>query len=236
MSFSEPGATRLGCFTALVVSQLGRDRVYVVDTAATRVQVFDLHGKPLAAFGGFGSEPGQFYGPSGIAVDGSGNVYVADSLEPPRAKVHLGRDLPDPVGKLGQRTGAVQQSRAVSRWTEAATSTWRIRGNHRVQKFTSDGTFLTQWGSGGSGPGQFDWPRGIAVDGSGNVYVADTCNHRVQKFTVGRDLPDPVGKRGQRTGAVRQSQGYRGGREWQRLRGGYREPPRAKVHRRMGPF
>ena len=56
-------------------------------------------------------------------------------------------------------------------------------GNGRVQKFTSDGTFLTQWGSGGSEPGQFDYPQGIAVDGRGNVYVADTWNHRVQKFT-----------------------------------------------------
>ena len=55
--------------------------------------------------------------------------------------------------------------------------------NHRIQKFTADGTYLTQWGSGGSGDGQFQWPRGIAVDGSGHVYVADTYNNRVQKFT-----------------------------------------------------
>jgi len=55
--------------------------------------------------------------------------------------------------------------------------------NCRVQKFTSTGTFITQWGSQGSGQGQFNFPYDITVDGSGNIYVADSYNHRVQKFT-----------------------------------------------------
>lgn len=45
------------------------------------------------------------------------------------------------------------------------------------------GTFLTKWGSPGSEDGQFDLPLGIAVDGSGNVYVADSSNDRIQQFT-----------------------------------------------------
>ncbi len=53
----------------------------------------------------------------------------------------------------------------------------------RVQKFTSDGTYVTQWGILGSGNGQFDYPYGIAVDSSGNVYVADWENNRIEKFT-----------------------------------------------------
>jgi len=55
-------------------------------------------------------------------------------------------------------------------------------GNHRIQKFTSIGTFITAWGDSGSGDGQFDVPRGVAVDSSGSVYVVDTGNHRIQKF------------------------------------------------------
>ncbi|MBI4311130.1 MAG: HYR domain-containing protein, partial [Chloroflexi bacterium] len=54
--------------------------------------------------------------------------------------------------------------------------------NHRVQKFTPAGAFLTKWGGYGSGDGQFAYPRGITVDGSGNVYVVDQYNHRIQKF------------------------------------------------------
>ncbi len=52
----------------------------------------------------------------------------------------------------------------------------------RIQKYTLDGVFLTQWGSQGSGDGQFIDMHGIAVDNSGNVYIADTGNHRIQKF------------------------------------------------------
>jgi hypothetical protein len=44
------------------------------------------------------------------------------------------------------------------------------------------GTFLLKWGSRGSGDGQFDGPKAIAVDVNGNVYVADAENHRIQKF------------------------------------------------------
>jgi len=43
--------------------------------------------------------------------------------------------------------------------------------------------FLTQWGSFGSGDGQFSTPYGIATDALGYVYVADAANNRVQKFT-----------------------------------------------------
>ena len=44
-------------------------------------------------------------------------------------------------------------------------------------------TYLTQWGSLGGGNGQFRSPGGVAVDGIGNVYVADGANCRIQKFT-----------------------------------------------------
>lgn len=57
-------------------------------------------------------------------------------------------------------------------------------GNHRVQKFTSDGAPLAQWGSYGSAPGQFAYPRGVAVANSGEIYVADTNNQRVQVLSA----------------------------------------------------
>ena len=52
--------------------------------------------------------------------------------------------------------------------------------NGRVQKFDSNGNFITKWGSPGTGNGQFCQPTDIAVDSFSNVYVAD-CN-RIQKF------------------------------------------------------
>jgi len=68
-------------------------------------------------------------------------------------------------------------------------------GNHRIQTFAADGTFLAAWGDlckvyedkkgcrSSDGAGQFHEPWGVAVDADGFVYVADTWNHRVQKFT-----------------------------------------------------
>jgi hypothetical protein len=55
------------------------------------------------------------------------------------------------------------------------------RGRIFFQKFTSDGSFITKWGSNGTGDGQFSYAGSVAVDSSGNVYVADV--DRVQKFT-----------------------------------------------------
>ncbi len=55
-------------------------------------------------------------------------------------------------------------------------------GNKRVVVFTADGEYVTQFGSAGMGPGQFDEPVGLAVDLAGLVYVADTWNQRIQVF------------------------------------------------------
>ena len=56
--------------------------------------------------------------------------------------------------------------------------------NHRVQKFTKDGQYLSGWGSEGSDPGRLNKPWGLCLDGKDNVYVADWKNDRVQKFTA----------------------------------------------------
>ena len=56
--------------------------------------------------------------------------------------------------------------------------------NQRIQKFTPDGGWWNAWGTPGNGAGQFTSPGGIAVDAAGNVYVADTGNHRVEKFST----------------------------------------------------
>ena len=54
--------------------------------------------------------------------------------------------------------------------------------NHRVSVFTSEGIFVTSFGSQGEGPGQFHHPRGLAVDDSGIVYVCDSGNDCVTLF------------------------------------------------------
>ena len=56
-------------------------------------------------------------------------------------------------------------------------------GNGRVQVFTPQGRFIRQFGSYGSGKGQFFSPGNLVIDGSGNVYVADNQNQTLAKFS-----------------------------------------------------
>ena len=55
-------------------------------------------------------------------------------------------------------------------------------GNNRIQKFRPSGTFITKWGSLGTGTGQFNGPSGVAVASTDHVYVVDRGNNRIQKF------------------------------------------------------
>ena len=48
--------------------------------------------------------------------------------------------------------------------------------------------YLTQWGAFGTGNGEFHFPAGVATDAAGDVYVADSQNHRIQKFTSAGNL------------------------------------------------
>ena len=72
--------------------------------------------------------------------------------------------------------------------------------NSRIVKYDADGKFLMEWGSQGTGPGQFDLIHGLAIDRDRRVYVADRTNARIQIFTENGEfieewpnIYDPVG-------------------------------------------
>ena len=69
-------------------------------------------------------------------------------------------------------------------------------GNERIQKFDSNGNYITQWGNKGNGTGQFTYPGDIAIDSIGNVYVLDSGNHRIQKFDETGNYITKWGSRG----------------------------------------
>ena len=80
-------------------------------------------------------------------------------------------------GTQGSGPGQFNQPRSVA--TDAAGNVYVADlQNSRIQKFTADGTFITQWGGFAAAS-----PAGVAVDGAGNVYAADRNNHRIMKFT-----------------------------------------------------
>ncbi|MEM7708105.1 MAG: NHL repeat-containing protein, partial [Pseudomonadota bacterium] len=64
------------------------------------------------------------------------------------------------------------------------------RGNNRIQKFSSSGVYLTEFGSEGNGPGEISLPRHISIDGLDAIYIADLGNSRMVKFSApGGDDP-----------------------------------------------
>ena len=68
-------------------------------------------------------------------------------------------------------------------------------GGHCISIFSPTGEKIRSFGSEGSGHGQFTAPRGVAVDGDGNILVVDMLNSRIQKFTSDGMFNKTVGKR-----------------------------------------
>lgn len=153
--------------------------IYVTDTGNKRVVGFDPTGKQLSSWGKEGSKSGEFIEPVGIVVDQSGNVIVADTGNH-RVQIF-------------DKDGKFIKEQFVSGWEEFYTEPYlALLGadllatdsfNHRCARY-ADGTLVYAWGKSGSGSGDFNRPIGIATDAQGAVYVSDTMNHRIEKFTL----------------------------------------------------
>jgi len=142
---------------------------------------------PLRTLGSPGTGAGQFSGPTGVAVDASGNVFVTDYLNNRVQKYTAATAAWTTLGGLASGSGNGQfnqpQGVAVDPSGTGQAVVVADTFNHRVQVLTNALAYSSQFGSSGSGNGQFIQPRAVAVDGSGTRWVADMANHRVQVFT-----------------------------------------------------
>ncbi len=111
----------------------------------------------ITKWGSYGSGGGLFDKPSGVAVDGSGNVYVVDTYNHRVQKFTSDGTFLTKWGTLGSGDGQFNAPRgvAVDKWGYVYVADF---GNNRVQKFKGTGAFVTKWGSYGSGDGQFNEP------------------------------------------------------------------------------
>ncbi len=131
--------------------------VWVADYANNRVLQYSAAGALLGAYGGEGSAGGDFAHPRDVAVDQSnGNVFVADE----------GNNRIDELSSSGKFIRMFG---------------WNVTPNH-LNRLEVCG-FDCSAGTPGSGVGQFNAPTGVAVDASGDVWVADYGNDRIEEFT-----------------------------------------------------
>lgn len=176
MEIGAGAGTQLSLPTDVAVGKDGR--VYVVDSGRHRVAFYDSAGQPLGHFGGAGKGDGQLQGPVGIGIAKDGTVYVAD-----KDNQRLAVFSAD--GKFVRTLPLVEGSAAVSPVDVAAdgkTLFVTTNDSHRVLALGRDGAVQGGWGGPGEGPGQFNYPATLAIDGSGRLLVVDVLNYRVQVF------------------------------------------------------
>ncbi len=178
--------------------------LYVADSRNNRIQHFDSLGNAIQSFGQvstgcpYATIPppnvplGTFCEPWGVAISPDGQwVYVADTWNHRIQKLTAdgvpvktwGTPNYDPVssgpfGLWGPRCVIVDSQGHV---LVADT------GNKRIVVYDADGNFIFQFGGGGSDPGQFEEPVGLAIDAHGSLFVADTWNQRIQVFSPNTD-------------------------------------------------
>jgi len=178
--------------------------IYVADNPTHAIRkvtpagvVTTLAGNGIAGFADGTGAAAQFNRPVAVAVDASGNVYVADAnnnrirkISPAGVVITLAGD-----GVAGYREGigtAAEFNNPSGIAVDASGNVYVAdRYNQAIRKITPAGEVSTFAGGnpiagGTDGTGvavQFNYPWGVAVDASGNVYVGDTFNQRIRKIT-----------------------------------------------------
>jgi streptogramin lyase len=129
----------------------------------------------------------KFQNLTGLALDPSNNVYVIDTQANMVAKLSSDGKFITAWNSSADEKGPFHYPTAIAyNLDNAYVSNFNNLGvfnNNTIQKFSSDGKFITAWGSFGSCKGQLEYPTGVAVDSKGQVYISDNGNARVQKFS-----------------------------------------------------
>ena len=159
---------------------------------------------PDRVSGSAGSEPGQLNAPRDLAIGPDGSLYVADSRNHRIQRFNADGEVLQVWGNFGD--AALPGGAAGGLFNEPwgldvapdgsvyVADTW----NHRVQKFSAEGEFITMWGYFGTAeaPDAFWGPRDVAVDENGYVYITDTGNKRVVIFDENGQYINQFGTQG----------------------------------------
>ena len=194
----------------------GNGNIYVADTGNHTIRKITSAGVATTLAGTAGASgsangtgsAARFNFPYGVTVDGSGNVYVADSFNYTIRKITSAgvvTTLAGTAGTSGSANGMGSTARFNFPYGVTVDGSGNVyvgdTNNCTIRKITPSGFVSTLagtagvWGSNnGFGSGaRFDGPCGVAVDGSGNVYVADSWNSTIRKITPSGEVTTLAG-------------------------------------------
>jgi DNA-binding beta-propeller fold protein YncE len=146
--------------------------------------------------GGRGTGKGEFDSPTGIAVDSSGNVLVADTMNGRIQKFSPNGTFVTSIGTRGKGHGQLGEPNGIA-IDRAGNIYVAEASNSRVQKLAPDGTFISEWAPG------FYGPRKIAIGPDNSIYVVDQGLTRIVKFNPDGQVVASWGSGGSGNGQFR---------------------------------
>jgi DNA-binding beta-propeller fold protein YncE len=156
-------------------------QLYVADTRAHVIKVFDIEGRLLRTMGKRGEQPGEFNFPTYIAL-AKGELYVADTMN---ARVQVldaaTGAIKLVIGKRGVNVGNLVRPKGVSVDSEGNVYVVESYYDHLLV-YNKQGEFLMPIGGTGQNVGNFYLPSGVWVDAQNRVFVADMFNGRISIF------------------------------------------------------
>ena len=173
-----------------------KGELFVTELHQYRYTVLDAQGQRVQTIGSVGKLPFGVSGPTGIATDGQGNVYVA-SEDHKVQKFNRNGEVIKSVGKEGGNAGEFNRPCGVQYYNHQVYVC--DRNNARVQVFDSDLNFVRSFGN---GPGQLTQPWDIDFDIQGNIYVVDFIKHQVLVFSENGQYLRRFGQKGQGKGEL----------------------------------
>lgn len=151
---------------------------HIVTAVGDSARVFRASDGALLTAFAFSSHVSSFIGCLGIGP--SGTIYIGPSGENAVKRYSL---LGTPLGEWGLADPAPNQLLGILGLTvDGEENVYVFDTNARIDKFSADGGFLEQFGSQGTGDGQFFSYRDMAADGFGNLFVVDAFLPRITKF------------------------------------------------------
>ena len=194
----------------LYIADQGNHRIRRLDTATNIFDTVAGTGSAGSAGDGGQAAAAQLNSPSAVAVDATGNLYIADTGNHKIRKVTAATGVISAAAGTGSKGSWGDGGWATSAWLDSpegviADAAGNIfiadTGNHRIRKVTAgiisriSGSSEGFWGDGGdagSGLVRFSSPQGVWVDAAGNIYVADMSNHRIRKITASTNIINTV--------------------------------------------